>query len=72
MTKKPEKQDSPEAVAEARQSVAAKVSWLCWIKHDWLPWDKPREFGFSLFQERLCAKCGKAQQRRVGHATRSR
>lgn len=34
--------------------------------HKWREWEKPRPFGYSLFQETSCIKCGKTKQSYVG------
>jgi hypothetical protein len=38
---------------------------LCW--HKWSKWGKPFQFGYGDgFQNRVCLKCGKVQQRKAG------
>lgn len=44
------------------------MSLPCWIRHDWTPWDIPKAFGFELYQNATCKKCGKVKQRNCGFA----
>lgn len=34
--------------------------------HRWNKWGKAYEYGFELYQNRECLKCGKIQQREIG------
>lgn len=59
----------PCLAGDIKREPKRSTNWPCWIRHDWTPWNVPRPFGFELYQDSHCRKCGKYRQRNAGFAT---